>query len=118
MAPQKKATMISTGASEPKGAKKAIAVGDQIFDFELETEEAGVTANIKVSDCSRQVSLCFAVLLASLIGCCIAIFNDKTFHHAASGDPSRLGSSCWHSQASVRAGSAAWQTVIKRCHLS
>jgi hypothetical protein len=45
----RRAAQIGSGYSDAEMAKKGVSVGDQIFDFELETEEAGVTANISVS---------------------------------------------------------------------
>lgn len=45
----KRASQVGAGYSDAAMAKKGVSIGDQIFDFELETEEAGVTANISVS---------------------------------------------------------------------
>jgi hypothetical protein len=64
MAPKQKTAKMATEGPTAKEANKIVAVGDPIFDFELETEEAGVTAKIQVSDCPQEGTLCFAPLAA------------------------------------------------------
>jgi hypothetical protein len=75
------------GPSKAKKAKKGVAVGDDIFDFEVETEEAGVKVQMSVSGViSMCVSSGDAACGSRLPGCCLLL---RSVHGLGVNDQSR-----------------------------